>query len=56
MEGDKGVNEIVQTEAGELNLSVNVVSTAKSRVLQRLRQLSEGLLEWGEACQADPTL
>ncbi len=33
--------------AGELNISVGAVYTAKSRVLQRLRQLSEGLLDWG---------
>jgi RNA polymerase sigma-70 factor (ECF subfamily) len=32
--------------AGELQLSLGAVYTAKSRVLQRLRQLSEGLLDW----------
>jgi RNA polymerase sigma-70 factor (ECF subfamily) len=32
--------------AEELNLSVGAIYTAKSRVLQRLRQLSVGLLDW----------
>ncbi len=36
------------TVAEELNMSVGAVYTGKSRVLQRLRQLSEGLLEWGD--------
>ncbi len=30
----------------ELGMSVGAVYTAKSRVLQRLRQLSEGLMDW----------
>lgn len=32
--------------AQELNMSVSAVYTAKSRVFLRLRQLSEGLLDW----------
>lgn len=35
-----------QAVAGELGVSVGAVYTAKSRVLQRLRQLSEGILDW----------
>lgn len=37
-----------ETVAGELNMLVGAVYTAKSRVLKRLRQLSEGLLDWSE--------
>lgn len=33
--------------AQELNMAVGAVYTAKSRVFKRLRQLSEGLLDWG---------
>lgn len=34
--------------AAELQMSVAAVYTAKSRVLQRMRQLSEGLVDWDQ--------
>lgn len=44
-----------QTVARELGVSVGAVYTAKSRVLQRLRQLSEGILSWDETGKIVPT-
>jgi len=38
-----------ETVASELNLSLGSIYTAKSRVLKRLRELSEDLLDWGKA-------